>query len=190
MSQTLFHRGDDYQWPDTFNSSFRFPGGKMVTFELSSRANGNPYMKASTGAMIYGEKGSLYLSPGDSATLFDEKSKVLKEWKPGGSTQVGSLTNPTDGLDLRHMTKFVDCIRAKDTRTNAPVEEAVKSTLMPLVANIAGEIGETIRLDPKTGKLLTKAAAKYWSREYAKGWGALAYWAPLPFIGPTIWSWR
>ena len=174
MSQTLFHRGDDYQWPDTFNSSFRFPGGKMVTFELSSRANGNPYMKASTGAMIYGEKGSLYLSPGDSATLFDEKSKVLKEWKPGGSTQVGSLTNPTDGLDLRHMTKFVDCIRAKDTRTNAPVEEAVKSTLMPLVANIAGEIGETIRLDPKTGKLLTKAAAKYWSREYAKGWGALA----------------
>jgi hypothetical protein len=53
------------------------------------------------------------------------------------------------------------------------VEEAVKSTFMPLVANIAGEIGETVRLDPKTGKLLTKAAEKLWSREYAKGWEAL-----------------
>jgi hypothetical protein len=71
------------------------------------------------------------------------------------------------------MPKFVECIRAKDVRTNAPVEEAVKSTFMPLVANIAGEIGETVRLDPKTGKLLTKAAEKLWSREYAKGWEAL-----------------
>jgi predicted dehydrogenase len=173
MSQTLFHRGDDYQFPDTFNSSFRFPGGKFITFELSSRANGNPFMNASTGALVYGEKGSLYLSPGDSATVFDEKSKVIKTWKPGGSTQVGSLTNPTAELDFRHMTKFVECIRAKDLRTNSPVEEAVKSTFMPLVANIAGEIGETVRLDPKTGKLLTKAAEKLWSREYAKGWEAL-----------------
>jgi predicted dehydrogenase len=173
MSQTLFHRGDDYQFPDTFNSSFRFPGGKFITFELSSRANGNPFMNASTGALVYGEKGSLYLSPGDSATVFDEKSKVIKTWKPGGSTQVGSLTNPTAELDFRHMTKFVECIRAKDVRTNAPVEEAVKSTFMPLVANIAGEIGETVRLDPKTVKLLTKAAEKLWSREYAKGWEAL-----------------
>ena len=46
----------------------------------------------------------------------------------------------------------------------------MKSTYLPLLANIATEIGETIHLDPKTGKLLTKSAEKLWSREYEKGW--------------------
>ena len=68
------------------------------------------------------------------------------------------------------MTKFVECIRAKNLQTNAPADEAVKSTFLPLVANVAADLGETVRLDPNTGKLLTKSAEKLWSREYAKGW--------------------
>ena len=170
IAQTTSPRDDDYEWPDTYNSSFKYPNNKMITFELTSRVNGNPYMGVSTGAMIYGERGSLFFTPGDTAILFNEKSKKIKEWKAGGSTQEGSLTNPTSALDMRHMTKFVECIRAKNTCTNSPVEEAVKSTLLPLLANIAADTGESIRLDPKTGKLLTKVEEKYWSREYEKGW--------------------
>ena len=71
---------------------------------------------------------------------------------------------------MLHQTKFVECIRAKSQKTNASADEAVKSTYLPLLANIATEVGETIRLDPNTGKLLTKSAEKLWSREYAKGW--------------------
>jgi hypothetical protein len=68
------------------------------------------------------------------------------------------------------MTKFVECIRAKNLQTNSPADEAVKSSFLPLVANVAADLGETVHIDPNTGKLLTQSADKLWSREYAKGW--------------------
>ena len=123
-----------------------------------------------TGAMIYGENGAVLFAPNDTATLYGPKSKVLKEWKKGGTTSTGSLTDPTRSLDVLHLEKYVSCIRAKSQATNAPADEAIKSTLMPLLANVAIEIGEPVKLDPATGKLLTKKAASLWAREYAKGW--------------------
>jgi predicted dehydrogenase len=165
-----FPKGDDYEFPDVFNASFKFPGNKFITLELTSHCREKPYMDAGTGAMIYGEKGALYLGPADNAKLFDENGKQVKEWFAGGQTVAGSLTNPTQSLDVAHLTKYVECIRAKSQATNAPADEGVKSTFLPLAANIAADIGETVRVDPNTGKLLTKSAEKLWSREYAKGW--------------------
>ena len=166
----FFDRGDDYEWPDTYNMSFYYPGGKFVTFELTSHVNENPYMKIGTGAMVYGEHGAILFGPSDNAVLYDEKGRTVKEWKYGGQTKAGSLTNPTGSLDVLHMTKYVDCIRAKSQATNAPADEAVKSTFMPLLANIALDTGEPVVLDPNTGKLLSKKAVSVWAREYAKGW--------------------
>ena len=165
-----FPKNDDYIWPDTFNASFKFPGDKLITFELASHCREKPYMDVGTGAMIYGTNGSLYLAPNDTAKIYDVKGKEIKSWLDGGQTEAGSLTNPTSSLDVLHQTKFVECIRAKSQQTNAPADEAVKSTYLPLLANIATEVGETIRLDPNTGRLLTKSAEKLWSREYEKGW--------------------
>ena len=165
-----FPKGDDYSWPDTFNASFKYPGGKLITFELASHCRENPYMDVGTGAMIYGTNGSVFLSPDDTAAIYDVKGNKVKSWLAGGNTQAGSLTNPTSALDVLHMTKYVECIRANSQQTNAPADDAVKSTILPLLANIAAETGETIRLDPDTGRLLAKSAERYWSREYAKGW--------------------
>jgi hypothetical protein len=127
-------------------------------------------MDTGTGAMVYGTKGAVYFAPNDTACIYDLKGKEIKRWHAGGKTEAGSTTNPTASLDVLHMTKFVECIRAKNLQTNAPADEAVKSTFLPLVANVAADLGETVRLDPNTGKLLTKSAEKLWSREYAKGW--------------------
>jgi predicted dehydrogenase len=171
MSGMFFRRSDDdYEWNDTFNASFRYPGEKFITFELTSHVNQKPSMNVGTGALVYGEKGVLFLHPGDKAELFDVKGQKLKEWTIGGMTQEGSLTNPTGGLDVDHMAKYVDCIRRRDLKTNAPADEAVKSTMMPLMMNISAEMGEEIRFDPKTGKPITKIPERLWSREYAKGW--------------------
>ena len=137
---------------------------------MTSQVSENPYMKMGTGAMIYGEHGAIFFAPNDTATLYDEKGRVVQEWKKGGPTKAGSLTDPTSSLDVLHMTKYVDCIRAKCQATNAPAVEAVKSTLMPLLANVAIDIGEPVILDPNTGKLLSKKAESLWAREYAKGW--------------------
>ena len=165
-----FPKDDDYNFQDVFNASFKFPGNKLITFELTSHCREKPYMDTGTGAMVYGTKGAVYFGPDDTARLYDIKGKEIKRWHAGGKTEAGSTTNPTASLDVLHMTKFVECIRAKNLRTNAPADEAVKSTFLPLVANVAADLGETVRLDPNTGKLLTKSAEKLWSREYAKGW--------------------
>ena len=31
----FFAKDDDYEWPDTFNASFKYPNGKFITYELT-----------------------------------------------------------------------------------------------------------------------------------------------------------
>ena len=171
-AEQCFPKGGDFEWPDVFNSSFKYPDGKIIAFELTCHGRSKPIMDVQTGALVYGEHGSLFLGPSDNCVVFDADGKAVKEWTSGGMEKVGtiSLTDPTGGLDVLHLAKFVECVRAKDPNTNAPADEGVKSSVLPLLANIAADCGETIRLDPLTGKLKSKAGEKGWAREYEKGW--------------------
>lgn len=167
-----YPKGGDFEWPDVFNASFKYPGGKLITFEMGCHNRVKPFLDAQTGALIYGEKGALFLGPADTAAIYDADSKTIKEWAAGG-VEVGSTistSNPTQGLDVAHVTNFIDCLRAKNANTFVPAEQGVKSSVLPLLANIATDCGETIRLDPVTGKLKSKAGAEGWAREYQKGW--------------------
>ena len=170
LSSSAFPNGGDFEWPDVYGISYKFPGGKFVTFEVSCHHGGNPYMGVGTGAVVYCEKGSAYFDPADNVTIYDEKSTEIRKFTTDSAMIVGSLTNPTRALDIHHVANFVDCLRAKNAATNAPAEVGVKSTFMPLVANIAADLGETVHVDPATGAPVTKAASALWSREYEKGW--------------------
>ena len=167
-----FPKGGDFEWPDVFNASYKYANGKMITFEMTCHGRSEALFGVQTGALVYGEHGSLFLGPSDNAKVLDEKGTVVKEWTEGGMEKVGtiSLTDPTGGLDVVHMTNFVECIRAKTQKTFAPADEGVKSSVLPILANLAADCGETILLDPKTGKLKSKAGAEGWAREYEKGW--------------------
>ena len=169
---SYFPKGGDFQWPDVFNSSFRYPCGKFITFELGCHGRSRGLMGAQTGALVYAEKGSVFFGPSDNAVVMDPAGKVVKEWLAGGveKTETISLTNPTAELDVLHMTKFVECIRAKDVKTNAPADEGVKSSVLPLLANIALDCGETLHIDPLTCAPTSKVGADKWAREYEKGW--------------------
>lgn len=169
---SYFPKGGDFEWPDVFNSSYKYPNGKMITFELTCHGRSQAIFGAQTGALVFGEKGSLYLGPSDDAKLMDEKGKVVKEWVAGGveKGETISLTNPTASLDVAHLTKYIDCIRANSQATFADADVGVKSSVLPLLANIATDCGETLHLDPVTGNLTSKVGADKWSREYEKGW--------------------
>ena len=173
MGGSLFPRqDDDYEFADSFNMSFEFPGDKLITFELTSHVNAKPYMDVSTGAMVYGDKGAIYFGPSDDVKVFDAKGNVLKAWdKDSSSTQVGSLTDPTARLDFLHQTNFVECIRANSQGTFVPANEGYMSSYMPIAGNVALATHETFETDPNTGRPLNcKAAEALWAREYAKGW--------------------
>ena len=170
----FFAKDDDYEWPDTFNASFKYPNGKFITYELTSHCNEKPYMDLPTGVMVYGTKGAVYFTGEDGVKVYDEKSNLIREWKAGGvEMKAGEQVNtsdPTGGLDVLHLTDFVERIRERSQATRACADVGVKSSVMPLLANIALDCGETLRLDPTTGACLSKAGADKWAREYEKGW--------------------
>ena len=74
------------------------------------------------------------------------------------------------GLDVAHMTDFVEHLRARSQATLASADVGVKSSVLPLLANIALDCGETLHVDPATGAPTSKVGADKWAREYEKGW--------------------
>ena len=170
----LFPKGDDYAWPDTYNLSFEYPGDKLITFELASHTAARKFMDAPSGALVYGERGSVFFGPRDDVRICDDKGKELKSWGCDASTDAVSRTNPTKNLDAVHMADFVSCIRAGSQKTHVPADEGYMSSYMPLIGNIALETRESLDIDPETGHLIGSAKAqRLWRREYEKGWDLL-----------------
>jgi predicted dehydrogenase len=168
----LFHEGDDWQWFDTQASTFEFPGGKFMTWEGLSSVKARPYEGASTGCMIYGLKGAVLFTPDNVCTLFDPAGKKVKEWNAkDAAADATNRTNPTGGLDAAHLATWIACLRNKDAHTPSPADVAHTSTLLTHLANIAQRTGETVKVDPATGRLAKGSpGAELWAREYEPGW--------------------
>jgi predicted dehydrogenase len=168
----LFYEGDDWQWFDTQAATFEFSGRKFMTWEGLSSVKARPYENASTGCMVYGLEGALLFTPDNVCTLFDKGGKKVREWRDQAVTgDATNRTNPTVGLDATHLGNWVTCIRNKDVQTPSTAAEAHASTLLTHLANIAQRTGETVKVDPATGKLAAgSAGADLWSRDYEKGW--------------------
>jgi len=169
-----FDKGGDFEWPDMFNASFNYPGGKLITFEMTCHCAEMPYMGAVTGAMVYGTRGAAFFGLDDSVKVFDENSSVIKEWRSGdievATNAPISTSNPSEALDGLHLANFVEHLRAHDQATNTDAEQGVKSSMLPLLANIALDCGEVVHVDPVTGRAASACAADKWAREYEKGW--------------------
>ncbi|MBP5319364.1 MAG: Gfo/Idh/MocA family oxidoreductase [Kiritimatiellae bacterium] len=168
----LFYADDDWAWFDTQNVTVEFPGNKCLTWEGLSSVDGKPYMDMWTGCMVYGLEGSVLFAGNDTCILYDNKGKEQKRWTAENvQSQKGNFTDPTRSLDQLHLTDYARCVRERDVKTAMPVSEGVKSTLLTHLGNIAQRTGETVWVDPATGRLQAKSAgADLWARTYAKGW--------------------
>ena len=168
-----------WDWPGLQMLSMVFPGDKMITWEGVSSLPGKKPLDIYGGAMICGSKGSMYFHPHDYVILYDEKGEKVREWRPddaqaetntSGGVNVPSLWKPK--LDARHIRNFVEAVRAHDpSLVHSPVVDSVRSSLMTHIANLSVRSGMTLHVDTKTGVPAEKEAMKYWSREYAPGWG-------------------
>ncbi|MBR4172596.1 MAG: Gfo/Idh/MocA family oxidoreductase [Kiritimatiellae bacterium] len=167
----------DWEWPDTQNISWEFPGGKFITWEGLCCTNIKPYMGVSTGAMVYGDKGSIFFSPSGGVDVFDLGGKVIRSWdRKSVQAKITNTDNRSGGgwndTTKEHLENFAECIRAKTPeKANANAEVGVKSTYLALIGNIAQFTGGAVKTDPRTGHPVDNPdAQKLWGREYAKGW--------------------
>ena len=168
----LFYEGDDWEWFDTQAATFEFPGRKFMTWEGLSSVQERPYEGAATGCMVYGLEGAVLFTPDNVCTLFDKAGKKVRDWSAkDAAADATNRAHPTDLLDAAHLGNWVACIREKRTDTPSPAAEAHASTLLTHLANIAQRTGETVKVDPSTGRLAQgSAGAELWAREYEKGW--------------------
>lgn len=164
---------DDWETPDTQTISLEFEGGKAMTWEGRSC---HPYELEGSGRgfAIFGEKGALYNSGGDSYKIFDIKGKLVKEVKQqqNPAQNVTNVVSPAgEFLDAIHITNFLESIRGKATLNSEIGKVGHPSVTLCHLGNIAQRVGRVLRCDPKNGHILDDtAAAELWSRTYEKGW--------------------
>lgn len=158
---------DDWQFPDNQEVTYQYDDDKLITWTGHSRGKIQP-SQPGRGASIYGSKGVITLSR-NNYKLFGLDGELIKTV----DEKVKSETTNTvggGGLNVTHIANFFNAIRFGE-KLNAPIEDASISTMMCHLGNIAQDVGETINIDPKTGKIEgNKRAMKNWKRDYEKGW--------------------
>ena len=162
-----YHFDDDWEFPDTQEAAFEFPGGKTIIWEGQS-CNGLATYGRSRGTAILGTTGSVVMDR-DGYVVYDLKNAVIKQ---NLATQAGDGLNISSDDDMTrlHIENFVAAIRT-GAALRQPIEEGAKSVLLCHLGNIAQWTGRALRIDPATGHIQgDDAAMAYWQREYAPGW--------------------
>ncbi len=146
---------DDQETPDTHLLSFDFADDKSIGWQGVSC--NNPNVQGVGIANFFGEEGSLVISDG---------GYVIND---NDGREVESHDGPR--ADGPHVEDFLTAIREDAPLSlNAEIEEGYKSTLLPLLGNIAHRVGRSLACGEK-GHIIDDAEAEAeWRREYESGW--------------------
>jgi len=162
-----YHFDDDWEFPDTQEAAFEFPGGKTIIWEGQSCNGLNTYGR-SRGTAILGTTGSVVMDR-DGYVVYDLKNQVVKQ-NLAAQAADGLNISADDDMTNLHIANFVDAVRTGAT-LHQPIEEGAKSVLLCHLGNIAQWTGRALRVDPATGHIQgDDAAMAFWQREYAPGW--------------------
>ena len=157
---------DDWEFVDNQQVTFKYQDGKFITWTGHSRGLIQP-KQPGRGVTIYGSKGSIQLDR-NFYKLYDLGGNLIKHEKESAVSKTID-TRGQGGLDENHVGNFFDSIRYNKS-LNAEIKDASISTHLCHLANLAQDLGETLQVDTKTGKILNNIVDNYWKREYAPGW--------------------
>lgn len=160
---------DDWETPDTQVINLDFDNGMSMSWEGRS-CNGKNIEGSSVGVMFYGEKGSMLIPGGNSYTIFDLDSKIVKHVQDEQKIDPRDVANPAEFLDALHIRNMFDGI-LKGATLHADIDSGHKSTLLVQLGNIAQRVGRSLNINSKTGHITEdQEALNYWSRTYEPGW--------------------
>ena len=130
---------DDGQTPNTQFSTFHYPDGVELEFEVRGLPT-NAEAGVKIGTLVYGAKG--WLSEGDKWQARDENGPLPV---PAGPLPA------VGGAGGDHFQNFIDVVRSrKMSDLTCPVREGVRSAQLCALANIAYRCGRTLTFDPAT----------------------------------------
>ncbi len=162
-----YHFDDDWEFYDTQNITFDYPGGKSINWEGRS-ANGYPFWGKGRGSFIHGTEGTMFMDR-SGYQVFNLDNEEIK------SVTRDDEVDPLDtvgggGLTDLHIDNFAKAIRQGE-KLNSPIEEGQKSVLALHLANISQYVGRSLNIDPRSGRIIGDSEAmSMWSRRYEPGW--------------------
>jgi hypothetical protein len=119
--------------------------------------------------MYSGTNGTIRILPeNDKYVAYDMRRKVIKEFKGEEIEDANRMGGGS--LDNKHFINFAAAIR-DGAVSPAPLSQGAISTALCHLGNISQKLGRTLKVDPKTGKILGDAEAQKMAiRKYQPGW--------------------
>jgi predicted dehydrogenase len=125
----------EFQWPDTVNAAFHYPGNFLVNFDCSLMG----YLEGG-GLVFHGTKALMRLHRGGFA-VYPEQRRYTEF--PDLKDVAQEVESKHDGT-IDHVQNFLDCIRSRNT-PNAPVEVGVAAARAGHLGNRALRSGQTVQ---------------------------------------------
>lgn len=158
---------DDWEFPDNQQVTYQFEGNRFITWTGHSRGLLKPD-RPGRGVTLYGSKGTIQLDRNFYKLFGLDGQPIRFEFEK--STSATTDTRGEGILDLSHVENFFKGIRM-DSELNADIRDASISTMLCHLGNMAQDAGETLAIDPATGRVIgNEKAMQSWKREYQKGW--------------------
>lgn len=124
----------EWQWPDTVNAAFHYPGNFLVNFDCSLMG----YLEGG-GLMFHGTKALMRLHRGGFA-VYPEQPRYTE--LPDLKDVAQQVESTHDGA-IEHVQNFLDCIRSRNT-PNAPVAVGIAAARTGHLGNQALRSGQAV----------------------------------------------
>lgn len=162
-----YYYDDDWEFFDTQNVTYDFPGGKSINWEGFS-ANGFPSFGRGRGSVIYGSQGTIMMDRG-GYIVYNRGNEEVKRVMTGDAGDPLDTVGGGSLVDM-HVHNFVQGIRVGE-QLNSPIDEGQLSVQMLHLGNIAQYVHRTLNIDPDSGRIIGDSQAmSYWKRPYEPGW--------------------
>jgi len=136
--------------PNTQTSVFEYADGKILEFETRGRfTNAESNQGIKIGNMFYGTEGWMEVNGSTwKAYKNDEKEPFAGSGMGAGAAIGGDNSFRTAPDSKGHFGNFIDALKAgSNAKLNCEVEVGHMSTVLPLIANAAYKVGETLRFN-------------------------------------------
>jgi predicted dehydrogenase len=125
----------EWEWPDTLNATYHYPGNFMVSFDCSLMG----YLEGG-GLILHGTKALMRLHRGGFAVYPEQRGYTELPDLENVAQQVKSTHD--GGID--HLRNFLECVRSRGI-PNAPVAVGITSARAGHLGNLALRSGQTVR---------------------------------------------
>ncbi len=162
-----YYVDDDWTMYDTMDVTMHYPGGKSIRWDGKSRVGYSVYGEG-RGNVVFGSGGTITISR-NGFKVFDLSGKLIREENEATQSVTTGLGGGGD-ISTKHILNFLETVQGKAS-PNSVLGEAVKSSHLNHLANIASRTGTNLKVDPATGHVRDQwIMERYWDREYEPGW--------------------